>query len=165
MLILTTAPVTARDVHALGRCFATLVQHVVDGAIRDVHVIAQNPPPEFVALADDAGATVHAEASAAIAAAKSERILILEAGMLVSSGIIEELWQRALSAREAPAALITIASQGWSLRALWYALYPRIGGLVVSRHHITGTAAFTIDSLRRRLKAPLRLKATLTSAL
>ena len=164
VLILTAASSSQLQVAAVSRSLAVLVPHAVDGMVRDVHIVTVAPSAALVQLAEDAGAIIHASLADAVPALKSERVLVLQAGMLAASPVMEEIWQRGLAQPAARGALIASASGPGSLQTLWRLAFPFIGGAVVSRQQLSGLEGTTVAALHPRLKAPLRLKATLHKA-
>ena len=164
VLILTATPLSRLEGAAVSRSLAALVPHAVDGVVRDVHICAPAPSTALVHLAEDAGAIIHNSPAAAALEVKSERILVLQAGMLAFSPVMEEIWQRGLAQPNSRAVAIALASQTWSLQALWRVVFPIIGGAVVSRQQLSGLENLDMATLHNRLKAPLRLKAALHKA-
>ncbi len=163
VLILGANPPSGLDVAALSRTLAALVPHAVDGMVRDVHILAATPSTALAHLAEDAGASLHAFLAAAALAIKSERVLVLQSGMLAFSAVIEEIWHRGLARQDERAVAIKVASKSWSPQTLWRWAFPFIGGAVISRQQLSGLEKSDIAALHRRLKAPL-LKAALQSS-
>lgn len=164
VLILTATPSSRLEGAAVSRSLAALVPHAVDGVVRDVHICAPAPSIALVHLAEDAGAIIHSSPAAAALEVKSERVLVLQAGMLAFSPVMVEIWQRGLAQPNSRAVAIALASETWSLQAVWRLVFPVIGGAVVSRQQLSGLENLDIAALHHRLKAPLLLKATLQKA-
>ena len=164
VLILAATPSSRLESAAISRSLAALVPHAVDGMVRDVHICAPAASTALVHLAEDAGAIIHSSPAAAALEVKSERILVLQAGMLAFSPVMEEIWQRGLAQPNSRAVAIALSSETWSLQAVWRLVFPIIGGAVVSRQQLSGLENLDMAALHHRLKAPLLLKATLHKA-
>lgn len=152
VILLTSHLPQSRHASAVSRSLAALVPLAVDGLVRDVHVLAANAPAELVSLADDAGAGLHDTAASALEGSKSARIFLLLAGSAVDAGLADEIWQKGLLATGAPAARVCNLPQKF-----WHHLLPQNGGVLINKADLAQKPSLDL----RKIKAPLRLKATL----
>ncbi|MFZ5668082.1 MAG: cell wall biosynthesis glycosyltransferase [Pseudomonadota bacterium] len=87
--MITVIVESAQDAESLATCLASLVPAAVDGIVREVILVAAAPSEAVCSLAEDSGAGLTGDLETAIAAAKSDWLLILPATVR-----LEEGWQR-----------------------------------------------------------------------
>ena len=81
------------DERALARTLTILVQGAVDGLVRDVMVLVDDPSEAMIAVADHAGCQMksNTELHAALAGLRSDWVFMLEAGAIPEMGWAEAI--------------------------------------------------------------------------
>jgi Glycosyltransferases, probably involved in cell wall biogenesis len=137
----------ARELAAL---LAALVPAAVDGLVREVIVIDDDPADATAAICEDAGAAVTADLQTATKQAKADLLLLLPTHLRLRPGWDESL--RRHIERGGEGALVCEADAGLLSRLI----PPRTAGVLVDRRRV-GEASRRIEDVRRTLGRSVRL--------
>jgi len=131
---------TAEAGDRLPALLASLTSAAVDGLVREVLIAGGGPPELLAVLREETGAELAADLKSAIAAARSERLLVLPAAIRLRSD-----WLQALGGhlREGGGDAI-VAGAGGMLGA-------RAFGLLIGRPAAAALAHPDLNRLRRQL--------------
>ena len=151
---------------AIARSLAALVPGVIDGIIRDVTLCVARDTPQAHAIADHAGCNLVEAATAVeilakgLAAARGERILVLEAGFAPEAGFLDEvgdLFDR--TASSAPDAAIMRVQPETMMQRLVPAFAPVRA--IIARRAALAPGAGDLAALLRGFAAPVPLRTRL----
>lgn len=136
----------------LARTLASLVPAAVEGAVREVIVIDPEHAPGVGLVADHAGCRTAETLLAAIEAAKSEWLLLLEPGARLLDGWSESVLAHAAGAGR-PARLSRDASVRRPLgERLWRRARPLSRGLLITRREAAALARGKGEGFAKRLR-------------
>jgi hypothetical protein len=120
---------------------AALTEAVVEGLVRDVTLVAGDSPELLNALCEATGARLAADFGAAVAAARSELILVAPPELRMRDGWVERLGDHLRDGgREA---LLQGLSEGW--------LRPAPRGVLIARSTVAASAKRGPQQLARKL--------------
>ena len=130
---------TGDSAERLGVLLAALTQGAIDGLVREVTIVG-GPAELLAALREETGAEIAADLAGAIAAARSDRLLVIPGRLRLRSDWLEMLGRHL---RDGEGDAVLAGEGGWLTR--------RAEGLLIAKAAAQGVTGPDLPRLRRAL--------------